>query len=96
MPDMKRDEAERLLKIITRPPQIYTAETAGVKAAERQAAIDAVIAAMTRATPGGWKLVPETPTPEMLRAAWNDGVVGGEREHRDIYAAMLAAAPEAP
>jgi hypothetical protein len=92
---MNRDEAERLL---------YAFQAAAIDAytqhdgpseldTKREQARAAVIAAMTRATPPGWKLVPETPTEEMEAAGWID------KEDVcpcDIYAAMLAAAPEAP
>ena len=42
--------------------------------------------------PEGWKMVPEEPRWEMLKAAWH--IDGNDDKHREIYIAMLAAAPE--
>ena len=43
--------------------------------------------------PDGWKLVPVEPTAEMVRAI---GIPGSGLYEREVWAAMLAAAPEAP
>ena len=51
--------------------------------------------------PAGWKLVPVEPTQEMLDAVvttLDDHLLGpdAEKQYREDWAAMLAAAPEAP
>lgn len=53
-------------------------------------------------TNNGWKLVPIEPTPEMVKAAFDQfeisapGFATGNDARRAIYAAMLAAAPGTP
>lgn len=113
MPDMTRAEAERLLdRAISASRTAHQAHRSGWpkqtcdgydKTAEESRA--AVLAAMTSATPPGWKLVPETPTPDQLRAAASafneaplhslDGQTFTLSEWRAIIS-PFAAAPEAP
>jgi hypothetical protein len=61
----------------------------------REAAVLAKLAqqADRQRVPEGWKLVPVEPTWEMLEAALD---CAAKPSHREAYAAMLAAAPEAP
>jgi hypothetical protein len=47
------------------------------------------------AIPAGWKLVPVEPTPEMLEAGLSAQNEAWNVHYTHIYAAMLAAAPEA-
>ncbi len=58
---------------------------------------DFVVAQPAPSIPEGWKLVPVEPTEKMKHAgraaAWSNAVAYNET--RDIYKAMLAAAPEA-
>ena len=109
MPDLTRDEAERLLHEYDRrmerghSAQSLTSARHHFEQAEEMRA--AVLDAMTRATPDGWKLVPETPTDAMLLAMLN-APERGERADNELelawytygpaYTAALAAAPEAP
>lgn len=44
--------------------------------------------------PEGWRLVPESPTPEMLRRGWENCL--GEYDPRGAYADLLANLPPAP
>jgi hypothetical protein len=59
--------------------------------------------AEARKVPDGWKLVPVTPTDEMLEAAENELIefgfhaeCVGELGKDDVWAAMLEAAPQPP
>ena len=54
-----------------------------------------VYAPSTQVVPDGWKLVPVTPTAEMLDAAWHEGCLT-EWQIREHWLRMLEAAPEAP
>ncbi|KAK50234.1 hypothetical protein [Bordetella bronchiseptica] len=66
----------------------------GVEEGQRRTEHNAAV----RRSADGWKLVPIEPTPEMIKA-WHDtyskAVIKTGRSNR-AYAAMLAAAPEAP
>lgn len=93
-PHMTRDEAERLLQVLH---DCYRSPAMGAREAYAEARA-AVLAAMTRATPEGWKLVPVEPTDEMINAAyrfWPNPENPGTSLLEGYYAAMLAAAPEA-
>lgn len=61
-----------------------------------QRAVEAIkqLAAAQQGAPEGWKLVPVEPTVTMQQAALKH--VTRQHQTRDIYAAMLAAAPQPP
>ena len=70
------------------------------------AMLDSALENFDRATPnpvraeqpeGKWKLVPVVPTGEMVQAAHEESHCGNGSDHiREVYAAMLAAAPASP
>lgn len=64
-------------------------DRAQIKAEEALAAHDAAQQAAPVAVPQGWKPVPVEPTEDMLLAA----ELSKPRGYRDLWAAMLAAAP---
>ena len=61
----------------------------------RAAIQDAALALEAPAAPAGWKLVPEKPTDAMLGAAQKAWLADPLRRSSTVYAAALAAAPQA-
>lgn len=79
----------------TEPKPEYFGEAAADIARKRQQAFRNAVSALTqsgRVVAEGWKLVPEKPTDAMVTAGWEVRESSGTP--RNIYCAMLAAAPE--
>ena len=68
-----------------------------INAAYKDNALHVVpVYAAPQPAPAGWRLVPETPTHDMVKAGRRAGRDGMLATVSDLYRAMLAAAPAAP
>lgn len=71
----------------------------GVKMFQAGVAWQRAQSAPAGAVPGGWRLVPVEPTPEMLQAGADEPLAGDHdddapEDYRAVFKAMLAAAPQ--